>query len=192
MAPLPHISIIVGSTRPNRFSEKPAQWIFELAQKRSDMTTELLDLRDYPLPFYDEPTSPSMIKGEYPNAMAQTWARKIATSDGFIIVTPEYNHGYPAVLKNALDYVYREWNNKTVGFISYGGVGGARAIEQLRQVAVELQMAPIRTSIHIPWSTYMETTKQGIRALDEFYEKAEQLLTQLLWWAAALKAARAR
>lgn len=189
------LGIIVGSTRPNRFSEKPAQWIFEEAKKREGVEAELLDLRDWPLPFYDEPLSPSMVQdGNYPNPIAKKWAEKVSSMDGFIIVTPEYNHGYPAVLKNALDYVYKEWNNKAVGFVTYGSVGGARAVEQLRQVAVELQMASVRGSVHIPGSTLFPITmgKAEWKPLEDasLMKSADTMLTQLLWWARALKAAR--
>ena len=120
------ISIIIGSTRPNRFSEKPAQWLFEEAKKFPGIEVELLDLRDYPMPFYDQPRSPSGVTdGQYGNDIANKWAAKIGAADAFIIIGPEYNHGYSAVLKNAFDFIYREWNNKPVGFVSYGSVGGA-------------------------------------------------------------------
>src|SRR5579872_3399556 len=129
------IQVIIGSTRQGRFSEKPAQWIFEEAKKKTGLEVELLDLRDYPMPFFNEPMSPSRVEGKYPNEAVQKWAKKIAEADGYIIVSPEYNHGYPAVLKNAMDSIYKEWNNKSVGFVSYGSVGGGRAVEQLRLVA---------------------------------------------------------
>jgi NAD(P)H-dependent FMN reductase len=188
------IHIIVGSTRPNRFSEKPAQWIYTEAKKRKDLEVELVDLRDYPLPFFDEPASPSYLKGKYSSDMAKKWVAKVGEADGYIIVTPEYNHGYPAVLKNALDYPYFEWNKKAVGFVSYGSVAGARAVEQLRQVSIELQMAPIRTSIHIPWQLYLEViNKKGADSLSPFASlknQTELFLDQLTWWTKALKTAR--
>ena len=145
------IKIILGSTRQQRFSDKPGNWIYKEAKKKNGIDAEILDLRDYQLPFFNEPMSPGMIKdGVYPNEIARKWADKIREADAFIIVTPEYNHGISGVLKNALDYIYAEWNNKPVGFVAYGGVGGARAVEHLRGVAIELQMAPIRNAIHIP------------------------------------------
>src|SRR5665213_2869794 len=145
------IQIIMGSTRQGRFVEQPAKWIFEKAKMQEGIEVELIDLRDWPLPFFDEAVSPSMNKGNYTNELAAKWAKKVGEADGYIIVTPEYNHGYPGVLKNAIDYVYGEWNNKPVGFVSYGGVaGGTRSVQQLRQVAIELQMVPIRNGIHIP------------------------------------------
>lgn len=153
------IKIIVGSTRRNRFSEKPAAWIYEKAKN---------------------------------NEIARKWAAKINEADAFIIVTPEYNHGTSGVLKNALDYIYYEWNNKSVGFVSYGGVGGARAVEQLRGVAIELQMAPIRNAVHIPqhWNLLDENGSMKDGALDPFKGSATIFLDQLLWWARALKIAR--
>jgi len=146
------IHIILGSTRPGRFSEKPGKWILGELQKKEGIEAELIDLRDWTLPFFNESKSPSSMKGEpYSLEIANEWAKKVGEADGFIIVTPEYNHGYPAVLKNALDYVYDQWNNKPVGFVSYGGVsGGTRSVQQLRQVVIELQMVPIRNGIHFP------------------------------------------
>lgn len=188
-----NIKVIIGSTRQNRFSEYPARWIYEEAKKASDTDVELLDLRDYPLPFFNEPMSPAMVKdGVYPNEIARTWAEKIREADAFIMVTPEYNHSASGVLKNALDYIYAEWNNKPVGFIAYGGVGGARAVEHLRGIAVELQMAPIRNAIHIPqhWNMLDENGKLKAGALDSFNGSAKAFLEQLLWWAKALKAAQ--
>lgn len=184
------IKVIVGSTRQNRFSEKPAQWIFEETKKRDGMNVELLDLRDYPMPFFNEAASPGMTKEPYTNEVVIRWREKIEEADGYIIVTPEYNHGYPAVLKNALDYVYREWNNKPVGFVSWGGVGGARSVEQLRQVAIELQMAPIRNTVHIPnfWTLLDEN---GNFKTDSLQKSADAFLDQLVWWARTLKTARA-
>lgn len=182
----------MGSTRPGRFSEKPAAWIAAEAAKREGWNVETLDLRDYPMPFFEE-AIPFGMGGVPTNETVLKWDAKIAEADAFIIIAPEYNHGYTAVLKNALDYAYQQWNNKPVGFVSYGGVGGARAIEQLRQVAVELQLAPIRNSIHLPWATYMDV----VNAKDDFLsvfaplEKSKEgFLTQLEWWAMALQAAR--
>lgn len=189
-----HIAVIVGSTRQGRFSDRPAQWIFEEAQKLDGVTAELLDLRDYPMPFYDEMVSPSTGGGNYENPAVQAWKAKIEAADAFIIVTPEYNHSMPAVLKNAMDYVYAGWNNKPVGFVSYGGAGGTRAVQQLRQVAVELQMAPIRNGLHIYGSKFFPILMgQAPWAPTEdpsLMDGAEKLLTQLIWWGNALKAAR--
>jgi NAD(P)H-dependent FMN reductase len=183
------IKVIVGSTRANRFSDKPAQWMFDLARQRPDLDVELLDLRDYPLPFFEEALPPGLAKDEYNNPVVLQWRDKIREADGFIICTPEYNHGYPAVLKNALDYVYLAWSRKAVAFVSWGGAGGARGVQQLRQVAVELDMAPLRFAVHIqnPWF---------IKSVDEIasdahhQHAAKALLDQLTWWASALKHAR--
>ncbi|KKU90795.1 MAG: NADPH-dependent FMN reductase [Candidatus Jorgensenbacteria bacterium GW2011_GWA1_48_11] len=191
MIPL-KIQIIIGSTREGRFGDKPANWIFEEAKKTEGVEAELLDMRDYPLPFFDQPISPKYFKNGYPNEIVGKLAIKIAEADGFIIVTPEYNHGYPAVLKNTLDWIYYEWNNKPIGFVSYGTVGGARAVEQLRQVAIELQMAPIREAVHIPlpWTLIDEKGNLKPGVLEPFKPAAENFLNQLIWWAKALKAAR--
>ena len=188
------IHVIIGSTRQKRFSEKPATWIYEEARKRNRLDVELVDLREYPLPFFDEPVSPIRLKGKYSHDIVNKWARKVAEADAYIIVSPEYNHGYPAVLKNALDALYPEWNNKPVGFVSYGNAGGARAIEQLRQVAIELQMAPIKQAIHIPVHVLLAIIRpqEGDTAnpFDTLKDRADAFLDQLIWWTKALKVAR--
>src|SRR6266498_3809460 len=147
------IKVIVGSSRANRFSEKVAQWIHGEAKKRADLDVELLDLRDYQLPFFEEAMPPGLARDGYTNPAVVRWRDKVKEADGFIICTPEYNHGYPAVLKNALDYVYFAWSRKAVAFVSWGGSGGTRCVEQLRLVAIELDMAPTRFAVHIsnPW-----------------------------------------
>lgn len=187
-----HIKIILGSTRQSRFGEHPAHWIYELAKKQEGIQAELLDLRDYPMPFFEDSVSPSYRQGEPANATVAVWAKKIGEADAFIVVTPEYNHGYPGVLKNAFDHLYKEWNNKAIGFVSYGNVGGARSVEQLRLVSIELQMAPIRTAVHIPspWNLQDQTGKLKEGALEPFEGAAQTLLNQLIWWAQALKTAR--
>ena len=187
------ILVIMGSTRQNRFSEKPAKWIFEEAKKRKELDVEMIDLRDYPLPFFDEPISPAMAKEPYTNKNVQKLTGKISEADGFIVVSPEYNHGYPAVLKNMFDYVYKEWNKKAIGFVSYGTVGGARVVEQLRQVAVELQMAPIRYAIHIPPQQSFDVISgknQEPNPFDVLKHQADSFLDNLMWWTEALKKAR--
>jgi NAD(P)H-dependent FMN reductase len=192
------IKVILGTTRQRRFGDKPAYWILEEARAQPDVDVELLDLRDYPLPFFDEPTSPIASKGQYSNEAVQRWADRIAGGDAFIMVTPEYNHGYPAVLKNAIDYIYPEWVNKPVGFVSYGNAGGARAIEQLRQVVVELKMMPIRTAIHLPLSVYLAVMHEAAPADPDLFRPlkegrvnhVERFFDELLWSARALKQAR--
>jgi NAD(P)H-dependent FMN reductase len=183
------IHIILGSTRQNRFGEKPAKWILDKISQIPNVDAELIDLRDYPLPFFDEAVSPASNKGEYSLDLAKQWANKVGEADGYIIVTPEYNHGYPAVLKNALDYVYAEWNKKPVGFVSYGTVGGARVVEQLREVVIELQMVPVRSAVHITnfWSLLDE---QGNLDTSAFEKNADGMIDQVLWFASVLKSAR--
>lgn len=186
------IKVIIGSTRAGRFSEHPAAWIAALAKAHPEFDVETLDLKDYPMPLFDEAASPAYREGIPGNPVAAKWEAKIAEADGFIMVTPEYNHGTSAVLKNAIDWTYHAWNNKIVGFVAYGSVGGARAVEQLRQVAVEVQMASVRNAVHInaPWLlTENNSLKAG--AFDSYKEAAEGMLSQLSWWTRALKNARA-
>ena len=188
-----HIKVIAGSTREGRFSDKAAAWIAEELKKQQGVTVEVLDLRDYDMPFFNEPMSPSFKQEPYKNEAVARFTKKIEEGDAFVMVTPEYNHSTSAVLKNALDWVYQEWNNKPVAFVSYGSVGGARAIEQLRQIAVELQMAPIRNAVHIPGEQYFPVLFGKVTASDLFSsqsEKSDVMITQLLWWTRALKTAR--
>ena len=187
MSPL-KIKVIIGSTRANRFSEKAAQWIFEESKRRSDLDVELLDLRDYPLPFFEEAMPPGMAKDSYTHPVVVRWRDKIKEADGFIICTPEYNHGYPAVLKNALDYVYLAWSRKAVAFVSWGGAGGTRCVEQLRLVTIELDMVPLRAAVHIPNPWFIKDA--GELKTDPNQQSATALLDQLTWWAKALQAAR--
>ena len=187
------IQVIMGSTRQGRFVEQPAQWIFEKLKEKKDIEAELIDLRDWPLPFFDEPESPGMMgimKADYVGKLGKKWANKIGEADGYLMVVPEYNHGYPAVLKNAIDYVYKEWNNKPIAFMSYGGVaGGTRSVQQLRQVAIELQMVPIRNGVHIPlyWT---QLDEKGKLKMDGHNEGAENMLNQLISWTKNLKTIR--
>jgi NAD(P)H-dependent FMN reductase len=188
------ISVIVGSTRQGRFSEKPAQWILQRLESRGGIETRLLDLREFPLPFFDQPVPPAMPgRPPYENEMVKRWTAEIARSDGFIFVTPEYNFGPPAVLKNALDWVYPEWNRKAVAFVSYGSALGARSVQQLRETAIELQLAPVRSSVHIPVATLWAHFQGGdVEAgLAQLEAPAKSMIEDLLWWTAALKAARA-
>jgi NAD(P)H-dependent FMN reductase len=182
------IQIILGSTREGRFGETVARWFHGIAAERQDIGAELIDLRDWPLPFFNEARPPA--SGHHA-AQAQAWAGKVARADGYVIVTPEYNHGYPAVLKNALDHLYSEWNNKPVAFVGYGGpAGGSRAVQQLRQVVVELQMAPIRNDIVMPLARRL-FDEDGL-LMDRAYDgRAGGLLDQLVWWARVLRPARA-
>jgi len=186
----PKIGIIIGSIRPNRFADHPAQWIFDLAKTRDDIDVELVDLRDFPLPLFAEKMSPAY--GLPENETARRFGARIAEFDGYVFITAEYNRGPTAVLKNALDYTYKEWNGKAVGFVGYGGVGGARAVEQLRLNAIELQMAPIRAGVHIQMGPYMDVVKAGKKLADFDFlnQSGNEMLDQLVWWTAALKIAR--
>jgi NAD(P)H-dependent FMN reductase len=188
------ISVIVGSTRQGRFSEKPAQWIFQRLKNRGGVDARLLDLRDFPMPFFDQPVPPAMPgRPPYENEVVKKWTAEIARSDGFIFVTPEYNYGTSAVLKNALDWVYPEWNRKAAAFVSYGSAMGARGVQQLRLTAIELQLAPVRSSVYIPVATLWAHFQGGDvdAGLTELEGAAKTMIDDLLWWTAALKAARA-
>jgi NAD(P)H-dependent FMN reductase len=188
------ISVIVGSTRQGRFSEKPAQWIFQRIKNSGGVDAQLLDLRDFPMPFFDQPAPPAMPgRPPYENEVVKKWTAEIARSDGFIFVTPEYNYGPSAVLKNALDWVYPEWNRKAAAFVSYGSAMGARGVQQLRLTAIELQLAPVRSSVHIPVATLWTHFQGGdVNAgLAEVEGAAKTMIDDLLWWTAALKTARA-
>src|SRR5215831_4182299 len=185
------IGIVISTTRIGRFADKPVEWLWNLASARTDMEFEIIDLRKYPLPFFDETMSPAW--GAPKNEIAQRWARKVAELDGFIFVTAEYNHGIPAVLKNALDYAYKEFNRKPAAYVGYGGVGGARAVEQLRMVNIELQMAPTRSAVHIGGADFMGMFLEGktFADLPHLEPAAQAMLDELSWWVKALKAARA-
>lgn len=188
---LPKIAIIMSTTRATRFADVPAAWIFDLARARADMEIELIDLRDYPLPFFDETASNAYVPSN--SAVAQRWQKKVAEFDGYIFVTAEYNRGISGVLKNALDYAYPEWRRKPVACLGYGSVGGARAIEQLRLNCIELQMAPTRNGVHIQGVDFFEVLqKQKSLADIPFIEQnAVTMLDELYWWTMALRTARA-
>lgn len=190
-----NIKVIIGSTREGRFGDKAGAWIAEELKKEANVSVEILDLRDYEMPFFNEAVSPSYKTEPYKNEAVARFTTKIAEADAYVIVTPEYNRGTTAVLKNALDWVYQEWNNKPVAFVSYGTVGGARAVEQLRLNAIELQMSPIRESININGELYFPVLfGQGTPAelFAKYTEKAKSMITQLLWWTDALKNARSK
>lgn len=188
------VSVIVGSTRTGRFSEKPAHWILQHLKQRDGVDARLLDLRDFPMPFFDQQLTPAMPgRPAFDDPVVRKWTAAIAQSDGFLIITPEYNYGPSAVLKNAIDWVYPEWRRKPVAFVSYGSAAGARAVQQLRENVIELQMAPIRSSVHVPVGTLMAhytggDAEAGLAELDTV--AAQPMIDDLLWWTAALKAAR--
>ena len=181
------IAIILGSTRPGRNGKAVADWVADKASVRTGAKYELVDLADYPLPHLDEAMPPSM--GQYAGEHTKAWAAKIAEFDGFVFVSPEYNHSTSGVLKNAIDYLYAEWNNKAAGFVSYGSIGGARAIEHLRAIAGELQIATVRQQLSFSLFTDFENFsvfKPGA----QHDAAAAALFDQLESWAGALKTVR--
>src|SRR5258705_2663595 len=139
------IGIIVGSTRPGRKAGAVAKWVHDILKSRKDAEFEIVDIEDYKLPLLDEPVPPSMHQYSRPHTKA--WSEKIASLDAYIFVTPEYNHSTSAALKNAIDFLFREWNDKAAGFVGYGGAGGTRAVEHLRLVMGELKVADVRAQV---------------------------------------------
>ncbi len=190
----PRIAIIIGSTRPSRLAEKPAQWILKQAKARTDIDVELVDLRDHPMPFFDEIASNRFMPSQNPEAIR--WQETVNKYDGFIFVVPEYNHSLPAVLKNALDEAYLEWNHKPFTAIGYGGVGAARSIEHLRQIGIELQMVSTASAVHIGGGDFFTVSPFGQdRPIEEIeanlLPSAKSAFDELVWWARATMAARA-
>jgi len=178
------VAIILGSTRPGRRGEPVAQWVYERASKRGDAEFELIDLADYPLPHLDEPMPPSV--GNYANQHTRDWSEKIASFDAYVFITPEYNHSTSAVLKNAIDFLYQEWNNKACAFVSYGAsAGGARAVEHLRLVAGELQMADVRQQVALSLLTEFENFSV-FKPGDYNLGALGTLLDQVIAWSNAL------
>jgi NAD(P)H-dependent FMN reductase len=186
-ADLPRVAIIVGSTRPGRLGESVARWVFDIASRREDAAFELVDLAQYPLPHLDEPIPPSV--GRYAQEHTKAWATKIASFDAYVFVTPEYNHSTSGALKNAIDFLYAEWNNKAAGFVGYGATGGVRAVEHLRLVLAELQVATVRAQ----GALYLATDFENYRTLhpDPSRERAVvTMLDQLIAWGRALRTVR--
>jgi NAD(P)H-dependent FMN reductase len=181
------VAIIIGSTRPGRKSEVVARWVHELAQKRTDAEFELVDIKDFNLPLLDEPKPPAM--GQYTHPHTKAWAAKIDTFDAFVFVTPEYNHGPSGALKNAIDYLYREWTNKAAGFVSYGSAGGARAAETLRLVMGELQVADVRAQVLLSIFTDWEN-HTVFKPADRHEASLKAMLDQVIAWGGALKTLR--
>lgn len=177
------VGIITGSTRPNRKSLDVAQWVLEIARKRGDAEYELVDIQDFDLPLLDEPKPPSM--GEYQQPHTKRWAAKIASLDAFVFVSPEYNHGIPAALKNAIDFLFAEWKDKTAGFVSYGSVGGARAVEQLRLVLAEVHVATVRAQVLLSIRTDFETFTT-FKPAPHHEKSVGAVLDEVLAWGGAL------
>jgi len=184
------VGIIVASVREGRQGEKVARWVKSAFDATPGFEADWIDLREHALPYFAHPASPKAIEKTFTNPAEQAWVAHIAAQDAFVIVTPEYNHGYPPALKNGLDFTYAGWNRKPVAFVSYGGSsGGVRAVQQLRQVVVELQLAPIRDEVNIAF-VGRALDEHGVPR-DEFHHKRlAALVTDLGWWAAALKTAR--
>ncbi|MEU4567917.1 NAD(P)H-dependent oxidoreductase [Micromonospora sp. NPDC023956] len=182
------IGIIIGSTRPGRNGEQVAKWVLDIASRRTDAEFELIDLADHPLPHLDEPIPASL--GQYQKQHTKRWAATIASFDGFVIVTPEYNHSTSGVLKNAIDYLFAEWHNKAVGFVSYGSAGGARAVEHLRLIAGELKMADVRQQVVLSLMTEFENFSV-FKPGDYNLPAVNTLLDEVVAWSKALAPLRA-
>jgi NAD(P)H-dependent FMN reductase len=183
------VAIVIGSTRPGRNGEAVARWVHEIAAKRNDAEFELVDIKDYNLPLLDEPVPPSM--GQYSQAHTKLWAAKIDSFDAFVFVTPEYNHAPSAALKNAIDFLYKEWNNKAAGFVGYGSAGGTRAVEQLRLIMAEVQVATVRAQVML--SLYTDFEKFSTFKPGHHQEAAvNNMLIQVIAWGNAMKTLRNR
>jgi len=181
------IAIILGSTRPGRNGEAVAKWVHEIAKKRTDAGFELVDIKDFNLPLLDEPMPPMM--GQYSKPHTKAWAAKIGSFDGFVFVTPEYNHGISGALKNAIDFLFREWNDKAAGFVSYGGAGGARAVEQLRLVLAEVRIATVRNQVLLSMFTDFENFNV-FKPAPHHEKSVNEMFDQVLAWGGALKKLR--
>ena len=186
------IGIIIGSTRPGRKAEVVARWVLEVARKRGDAEYELVDIAEYNLPHLDEPMPPSM--GQYSKPHTKAWAAKIDSLDGFVFVTPEYNHSTSGALKNAIDFLFKEWNNKAAGFVSYGSAGGARAVEHLRLVMAELMVATVRAQVMFSlahdFENYLVFKEPESGSHHE--KAANVMLGQVVAWSTALHSVRRR
>jgi NAD(P)H-dependent FMN reductase len=181
------IAIIIGSTRPGRNGEAVAKWVNEIAQRRSEAEFELVDIKDFNLPLLDEPMPPSL--GQYTKEHTKAWAAKIDSFDAYVFVTPEYNHGTSGALKNAIDFVYKEWNNKAAGFVGYGGASGTRAVESLRLVMGEVQVADVRAQVGLSLFTDFENFSV-FKPAPQQEQSVNAMLDQVIAWGGALKALR--
>lgn len=181
------IAIIIGSTRPGRVGEAVARWVHEHARVRRDAEFELVDIQDFRLPLLDEPLPPAM--GQYSQPHTRAWAEKIAGFDAFVFVTPEYNHGVSAALKNAIDFLFAEWNNKAAGFVGYGSAGGVRAVEHLRLILAEVMVATVRLQVQL--SLFADFENMTVFKPDARHEQnLNGMLDQLVAWGGALKTLR--
>lgn len=188
----PKIGIIIGTTRPGRFADVPTQWLIDRAQQRRDAEFEIVDLRDYPMPFFEERQAPAYVAPS--DEGAKRFAAKMASLDGYIFVTAEYNHSISGVLKNALDHLYAEVQRKPATFIGYGATGASRAVEHLRHILAELQVATLKYTVHLTRAEMLGVLREG-KAIDDFPylgEAAGKLLDEIVWWATTLRAGRER
>ena len=187
------LQIITGTTRHGRFSERVSHWVVDYFSRRGDFIVQRVDLRDHPLPFFDG-DPPAYTLRDYPREDVARLGATIDEADAFVVLTGEYNHGYPAVLKNAMDHTFVEWRRKPIAFVGWGNVGGARAIEQLREVAVEFEMAPLRHAVHILPAVMLDARRAADPADTSMFgplePKLKLLADDLAWWTAALTAAR--
>lgn len=184
-----NVKVILGSTREGSLGTPVSHLVTELAKQEAAWNVEVLDLKEWQLPLYNEAVTPKS-RESFTNEVAKRWSEKITEGDAFIIVTPEYNHGYPASLKNALDWLFREWNRKPVAFVGYGAAaGGARAIEQLRQVVAELDMVSLRNHVLVPF-VWQAFDAEGKPLNDHMITSLKETFTDLTWWGDALKTAR--
>ncbi|MDF3069140.1 MAG: NADPH-dependent reductase [Polyangiaceae bacterium] len=181
------VGIVVGSTRPGRVGVQVAQWVNEQAKARTDAEFELVDIEDFKLPLLDEPVPASL--GQYSKEHTKAWAAKIAPLDAFVFVTPEYNHGPSGALKNAIDFIYKEWNNKAAGFVSYGSNGGSRAVESLRLVMAELQIADVRAQVLLYLGSDFESYRT-FKPKPQHEQSLKNMLDQVISWGNALKPLR--
>jgi NAD(P)H-dependent FMN reductase len=181
------VAVILGSTRPGRNGEAVAKWVYDVAKKRTDAEYEYIDIKDYELPLLDEPIPPSL--GRYSKDHTKAWAAKIDSFDAFVFVTAEYNHGIPGALKNAIDFLFKEWNNKVAGFVGYGSAGGVRSVEQLRLVMAELQVATVRSQVQL--SLFTDFENFSVFKPAPYQETSiNTMLDQVISWGNALKTLR--
>ena len=181
------IAIILGSTRPGRKTEPGARGVLDCARERGDADYELVDIAEFDLPLLDEPIPPSQHK--YSKDHTKRWAEKIASFDGFVFVTPEYNHSTSGALKNAIDYLYVEWNNKAAGFVSFGSSGGTRAVEHLRLIMGELQVADVRSQVAL--SLFTDFENFSVFKPAALHQKSlKSMFDQIVAWSGAMKTLR--
>jgi NAD(P)H-dependent FMN reductase len=184
-----NVGIIVGSTRPGRKADAVARWVYEIAKRRSDASFEVVDIAAFNLPLLDEAMPPMM--GQYSQPHTKAWSAKIAAFDAFVFVTPEYNHSTSGALKNAIDFLFKEWNDKAAGFVGYGGAGGTRAVEHLRLVMAEVKVADVRAQVALSLFTDFEKYVT-FKPAPHQEQSVTAMLDDLVGWGEALKTMRAR